>query len=62
MLRRFPVPSALLRARPRACAETAPDERFNVRDLHDAPLVDGSLPLDLLDRPMDAWIESRTAN
>ena len=46
----------------RTRAETALGERFNVRDFHDALLVDGPLPLDLLDQRMDAWIESRKAN
>ena len=36
-------------------------ERFNVRDFHDALLVDGPLPLDLLDRRMDAWIAAQQA-
>jgi uncharacterized protein (DUF885 family) len=27
-----------------------------VRDFHDALLVDGPLPLDLLDQRMDAWV------
>jgi len=40
----------------RTRAETALGDRFNVRDFHDALLVDGPLPLDLLDRKMDAWI------
>jgi len=43
----------------RARAETALGDRFNVRDFHDALLVDGPLPLDLLDQRMDAWIESQ---
>jgi len=46
----------------RTRAETTLGERFNVRDFHDALLVDGPLPLDLLDQRMDAWIESRKAN
>ncbi len=40
----------------RTRAEQALGERFNVRDFHDALLVDGPLPLDLLDQRMDAWI------
>ncbi|MDP3403172.1 MAG: DUF885 family protein [Brevundimonas sp.] len=40
----------------RTRAETALGDRFNVRDFHDALLVDGPLPLDLLDRRMEAWV------
>lgn len=43
----------------RTRAETALGDRFNVRDFHDALLVDGPLPLDLLDRRMEAWIDSQ---
>ena len=45
----------------RTRAEQALGERFNVRDFHDALLVDGPLPLDLLDRRMDAWIAAQAA-
>ncbi len=45
----------------RARAEAVLGERFNVRDFHDALLVDGPLPLDLLDRRMDAWIAAQQA-
>ncbi|QYF87411.1 DUF885 family protein [Brevundimonas sp. PAMC22021] len=40
----------------RARAEQQLGDRFDVRAFHDALLVDGPLPLDLLDRRMDAWI------
>jgi len=40
----------------RTRAETALGDRFNVRDFHDALLVDGPLPLDLLDQRMAAWV------
>ena len=46
----------------RTRAEQALGERLNVRDFHDALLVDGPLPLDLLDRRMEAWIEAQTAS
>ena len=42
----------------RARAEAALGDRFDVRRFHDALLVDGPLPLDLLDLKMDAWIEA----
>ena len=43
----------------RTRAETALGERFDVRTFHDALLVDGPLPLDLLDQRMDAWIAAQ---
>lgn len=45
----------------RARAEVALGDRFDVRRFHDALLVDGPLPLDLLDLRMDAWIEAERA-
>ncbi|KQS54433.1 hypothetical protein ASG17_12455 [Brevundimonas sp. Leaf363] len=45
----------------RARAEAALGDRFNVRTFHDAILVDGPLPLDLLDQRMDAWIAEQVA-
>ncbi|WGM46691.1 hypothetical protein KOAAANKH_01564 [Brevundimonas sp. NIBR10] len=45
----------------RTRAEGALGDRFNVRDFHDALLVDGPLPLDLLDARMDAWITAQSA-
>jgi uncharacterized protein (DUF885 family) len=42
----------------RTRAEAALGDRFDVRRFHDALLVDGPLPLDLLDLRMDAWIEA----
>lgn len=45
----------------RTRAQDALGDRFNVRDFHDALLVDGPLPLDLLDRRMDAWIAAQAA-
>jgi uncharacterized protein (DUF885 family) len=43
----------------RTRAEQALGDRFNVRDFHDALLVDGPLPLDLLDQRMDEWIAAQ---
>lgn len=40
----------------RARAEVALGDRFDIRTFHDALLVDGPLPLDLLDARMDRWI------
>ena len=45
----------------RTRAEQALGERFDVRTFHDALLVDGPLPLDLLDQRMDAWIATQRA-
>jgi uncharacterized protein (DUF885 family) len=43
----------------RTRAEQALGDRFNVRDFHDALLVDGPLPLGLLDQRMEAWIAAQ---
>ena len=45
----------------RTRAETALGDRFDVRAFHDALLVDGPLPLALLDQRMDAWIAAEAA-
>jgi uncharacterized protein (DUF885 family) len=45
----------------RTRAEQALGDRFNVRDFHDALLVDGPLPMDLLDKRMDGWIAAQKA-
>lgn len=44
----------------RTKAEAALGPRFDVRDFHTAVLEEGAMPLDLLDRRIDAWI-ARTA-
>ncbi|NJC39785.1 uncharacterized protein (DUF885 family) [Brevundimonas alba] len=45
----------------RTRAERALGDRFNVRRFHDALLVDGPLPLALLDQRMDRWIAEEQA-
>lgn len=45
----------------RAKAEQALGAKFDVRRFHDAALAQGSVPLDVLERQMDAWIASEKA-
>lgn len=42
-------------------AEAILGDRFDIRAFHDALLVDGALPLDLLDQRMDRWIAEQAA-
>ena len=43
----------------RARAEQALGPKFDIRDFHDTLLEGGAVPLDLLERRMDAWIAAR---
>ena len=45
----------------RARAERELGSKFNIRTFHDALLVEGPLPLALLDQRMDAWIAEQNA-
>jgi uncharacterized protein (DUF885 family) len=48
-----------LRLRDKAKAALGP--RFDIRKFHDAGLLNGAMPLEVLDRMMDAWIVGQTA-
>jgi Uncharacterized protein conserved in bacteria len=42
-------------------AETELGDRFDIRGFHDAVLGGGAMPLDLLERRVDAWIAEKKA-
>ena len=45
----------------RARAESELGDRFDIRGFHDTVLLAGSMPLDLLEARVNAWIASRKA-
>ena len=42
-------------------AEAALGERFSIRDFHDTVLLDGGVPLGILETNIDSWIEDQLA-
>ncbi|MDP3594690.1 DUF885 family protein, partial [Phenylobacterium sp.] len=42
-------------------ARTELGDKFDIRRFHDAMLLDGPMPLDLLERRIDAWIAAEKA-
>lgn len=47
----------ILELRARATAELG--DKFSIREFHDAVLLDGGVPLDILDAKIDRWIEAQ---
>jgi uncharacterized protein (DUF885 family) len=43
----------------RGRAEKALGEHFDIREFHRQVLIDGSLPLDVLDAKIDRWIAAQ---
>ena len=43
----------------RAKAEEALGEKFDIREFHNQVLLDGALPLSVLEKKIDRWIESK---
>ncbi|NBQ95315.1 MAG: hypothetical protein EBT36_00010 [Betaproteobacteria bacterium] len=41
--------------------ESVLKDRFNIRDFHDLLLMDGAMPLGVLDEAVDAWIATTHA-
>jgi uncharacterized protein (DUF885 family) len=40
-------------------AENALGDKFSIREFHDEVLKDGCLPLDIFEKKMNEWIESK---
>jgi uncharacterized protein (DUF885 family) len=45
----------------RARAEQALGDRYDIRAFHDTVLATGAVPLDILERTVDAWIAAQKA-